>query len=147
MKRNLSAAQQYGSMDLQSKIDHANPHQLIQMLIDGAIVRIKAAEGHMQRNEVAQKGEMISKAIAIINGLRNSVDMNKGGEIAANLDDLYAYMEMRLLQANNDNVSEHLTETLDLLNEIKSAWDSIENTPEASTFRSEKSQTAAQATP
>lgn len=127
MTRNNLAAQKYGTMDLQSRTENASPHQLIQMLIDGAIVRIKAAAGHMQRQEVTKKAELIGKAIAIIDGLRTSLDMKKGGNIAANLDDLYVYMNRRLLEANIEDNTQYLTEVCSLLEEIKSAWDTIEN--------------------
>ena len=63
MSRHNAAAQQYSNMDLQSRTEKANPHQLIQMLIDGAIVRTRAAIGHMQRNETTQKAELIGKTI------------------------------------------------------------------------------------
>ena len=124
-------------MDLQSRTEKASPHQLIQMLIDGAIVRIKAAAGHMERQETTKKAELIGKAIAIIDGLRSSLDMKKGGNIAANLDDLYVYMNRRLLEANIENNAQYLTEVCSLLEEIKGAWDSIETQqPEPATATS-----------
>lgn len=131
MSRNNLAAQKYGSMDLQSKTDHASPHQLIQMLIDGAIVRSRAAIGHMQRNETAQKAELIGKAISIIDGLRGSLDMSKGGDISSNLDDLYIYMNKRLMEANASNKTEPLVEVCAILEDIRSAWGSIKDTPAA----------------
>ena len=126
MTRNNLAAQKYGTMDLQSRTEKASPHQLIQMLIDGAIVRIKAATGHMERKETTKKAELIGKAIAIIDGLRSSLDMEKGGNLSTNLDDLYVYMNRRLLQANIEDNAGYLAEVCSLLEEIKSAWDSIE---------------------
>lgn len=131
MSRHNTAVQQYGNMDLQSKTESASPHQLIQMLVDGAIIRTRAAIGHMQRNETSQKAELISKSITIIDGLRGSLDMEKGGEISQNLDDLYVYMSKRLLQANVENNPQHLTEVCALLEDIKGAWSSIKDTPEA----------------
>lgn len=131
MSRHNAAAQQYSNMDLQSRTEKANPHQLIQMLIDGAIVRTRAAIGHMQRNETAQKAELIGKTISIIDGLRGSLDMDKGGDISVNLDELYIYMNKKLLQANAENQPEHLQEVCSLLEDIKGAWTSIRNTPEA----------------
>jgi len=143
MNNYSSAAKQYGSIDLQSKTEAANPHQLIQMLIDGAINRIKTAIVHMERNDIAKKGEMIGKAIAIIDGLRSSLDMDKGKEISGNLDELYFYMGKRLLEANAQNNPEYLKEVCSLLEEIKSAWDSIADKPEAQNISNNTMQTAA----
>lgn len=133
MSRHHAAAQQYSNMDLQSRTEKASPHQLVQMLVDGALVRTRAAIGHMERNETEQKAELIGKTINILDGLRGSLDMDKGGEISANLDDLYVYMSKQLLQANIDNQPEHLYEVCSLLEDIQAAWNSIKSTPEAAT--------------
>jgi len=130
MNRNALATQQYGKLDLQSKTETASPHQLIKMLIDGALVRVKAAAGHMERNETVEKATLIGKAIAIIDGLRSSLNMEKGGDISQNLDDLYIYMSKQLLLANAENKIEYLNEVYSLLEEIKNSWDSIADKPE-----------------
>ena len=118
-------------------VDAASPHQLIQLLLDGARQKIAAAKGYMQRNEVSSKGEFIGKAINIVEGLRISLDREQGGETAANLDNLYEYMGRRLLQANLDDDSQLLDEVSALLQEISSAWggmpQSERNNPQADT--------------
>jgi len=81
----------------------------------------------MEKNEPAKKGENISVAISILDGLRISLDKSAGGEIAQNLDDLYDYMGRVLLKANLKNDPSLLDEVAGLLNEIKSAWDAIPN--------------------
>ncbi len=136
MSRHHAAAQKYGHMDLQSRTDNASPHQLVQMLIDGALVRTRAAIGHMERGETLQKAELISKAIAIVDGLRGSLDMEKGGEVSSHLDELYVYMNRRLLEANLEDKPENLREVCSLMEQIKSAWDSIGNRPEVKEYKS-----------
>jgi flagellar protein FliS len=128
-----SAAQQYGVIGTESAVEEANPHRLIQMLLEGALVRVASAKEHMQRgnvaHEVARKGECISQAISIIEGLRASLDAEAGGEIAANLEVLYAYVLQRLLEANLKNDTARLDEVTRLLGEVKSAWASIAPSP------------------
>jgi len=119
------AMKQYSQVAVQSDAHFASPHRLIQMLMDGALQRIAAAKGDMQRGNIAQKGTHISWAISIIEGLRASLNMEAGGEIARNLDNLYEYMCWQLLQANLKNAPELLDEVASLLREIKSAWDAI----------------------
>ena len=104
---------------------YASPHRLIQMLIDGALDKISAAKGFMQRGQIAEKGSYISWAISIIAGLRTSLDAQKGGEIAANLEALYDYMERKLVIANSRNDQAALDEVIKLLREVKEAWDGI----------------------
>jgi flagellar protein FliS len=108
----------------------ASPHALILMLFEGALVSINLAKGFMLNHEVSHKCEAISKALAIIDeGLRASLDKEKGGEIARNLDDLYEYMGSRLIQANLKNQPEYLDEVARLLGEIKGAWEEIGKQP------------------
>lgn len=119
------ALEQYQKTGVQSSIENATPHRLIQMLMEGAMEKIAAAKGFMQRGEVAKKGEHISWAISIIDGLRLSLDKSVGGEIAQNLDDLYDYMNRKLMEANVQNSVEYLDEVIGLLLKIKSGWDAI----------------------
>lgn len=122
-----SGMDQYKKVSVQGGVESATPHRLIQMLMTGALDKIATAKFHMEKNEIAQKGESISTAISIIDGLRVSLDKSTGGEIAQNLDDLYEYMGRILLQANLKNDVSLLDETSKLLNEIKGAWDAIPN--------------------
>jgi flagellar protein FliS len=119
------AMNQYKQVGTRINADNATPHQLIVMLFDGALERIAVAKGAMQRKDVQEKGQKIGRAIAIIDGLRASLDKEKGGEIAKNLDDLYDYMQRRLFEANSTDNPGFLDEVTDLIKEIKSAWDSI----------------------
>jgi len=118
---------EYRQVGVQNSISDASPHRLVQMLMEGALDRISTAKGNMQRGEHTEKGRFISSAISIIDGLRSSLDLDKGGEIAANLDDLYDYMNRRLLEANINNDESILEEVHKLMNEIKAGWDGIAN--------------------
>lgn len=120
-----SALNQYRNMGLHSNVMEASPHRLIQMLMEGALERLATAKGCIERGDRAQKGSLITGAISIIGGLQASLDMDAGGEIAANLDALYEYMNGRLLQANVSDDVELLDEVTRLLLEIKSGWDAI----------------------
>lgn len=120
-----SAVKQYNQVGVSSSVEAASPHRLIQMLMNGALEKIAIAKGHMERGDIAQKGGHISWAISIIDGLRASLDLEAGGEIALNLDDLYDYMTRRLARANVENNPVLLDEVTSLLRSIKSAWDSL----------------------
>jgi flagellar protein FliS len=123
-------AQAYAAVGMETGVASANPHQLILMLFDGAIVAVANAKRHMQQGEIASKGETISKAINIIaNGLRASLDIQSGGELAERLAALYDYMCARLLYANLHNDPAVLTEVAGLLTEIRAAWEEIASDP------------------
>jgi flagellar protein FliS len=122
-----SAVQNYSSVKVHSGVESASPHRLIQMLFEGALERIAQAKGAMAQNQIARKGELISKAAAIVGGLQGSLNDKEGGALAANLDGLYDYIIRRLTQANYENNPEYLDECGRLLGEIKTAWDAIGN--------------------
>jgi flagellar protein FliS len=123
---NLAA---YQSAAAHGGVAASDPHRLIVMLLDGALERIAKARGCMQRNEMAEKARLINGAMSIIGELRASLDMRQGGQIAANLAELYDYMSRRLLLASTENKVDMLDEVSSLLHEIRSAWLAI--APEA----------------
>jgi len=120
-----SAVQEYTRVGVSSGVEEANPHRLIQMLMNGALEKIAMAKGFMARDDIARKGGHISWAISIVDGLRASLDLESGGEIAQNLDDLYDYITRRLARANVENNPVFLDEVASLLRSIKSAWDEV----------------------
>lgn len=122
---NKKALEGYGKGAVESEINYASPHRIIQMLMDGALSKIAAAKGCIERGDITEKGRQITWGMNIIQGLRTSLDPEKGGEIAANLDSLYEYMGRKLLEANVDSNSEILDEVTLLLSDIKAGWDSI----------------------
>lgn len=122
---NEAALKQYHSVGVQSGVQGANPHQLIAMLLAGAIDRIAAARGAIERRETGRKGELISRAIEIVDNLRASLDHERGGEISANLASLYDYIEQLLVRANLESDGAKLAEAGTLLQEIKGGWDAI----------------------
>lgn len=116
----------YNKVGLESGVVSADPHKLILMLYQGALLAIASAKNQMQRNEIVAKGVSINKAMAIIDeGLKGSLDLNVGGELAQNLAALYDYMCQRLLVATLKNDPEILDEVSRLLTDIKSAWEAI----------------------
>ncbi|MDO3382603.1 flagellar export chaperone FliS [Gilvimarinus algae] len=126
-----SAARQYQQVNVQSSVVDATPHRLIQMLFEGALGRIAQAKGAMLRSDVASKGELIGKAVNIVQGLQGSLSDTEGGDLAANLDQLYDYIVRTLIAANRNNDPSQLDECGRLLGEIKSAWDQLPEQREA----------------
>ena len=112
----------YRSTSVHSGVAASDPHRLIVMLMDGALERIATARGVMQNGASAEKGPLLHRAVAIIDELRNSLDFKAGGDISNNLDALYDYMCVRLMQASASNKPEWLDEVSRLLGEVRAAW-------------------------
>lgn len=127
-----SAMKEYEQVGARSQVEGAPPERLVQLMLEGALDRVSLARGDMDNGEVAAKGERIGKAISLVEGLRASLDHERGGELAGNLDALYEYIARRLMEANLRNDVTILDEVSRLLREIKQAWDRIVSGAEAS---------------
>ncbi|MFS2124682.1 flagellar export chaperone FliS [Pseudomonas sp. Pseusp97] len=121
----MKAMKQYQQVSLEARVAEASPHGLIQLLMQGGLERLAQARGAIERGQMAERGELISKAIGIVGGLREALNPEVGGELALNLDSLYGYMTERLLEANRNGDAAILDEVSGLLREVKSGWDAI----------------------
>jgi flagellar protein FliS len=120
------ATSAYGKVQLDTDVAAANPHRLVSMLFEAAIVAVHRATERMRARDIATKGAAISKAIQIIEeGLIVSLDENAGGELAGRLKGLYRYMTQRLLLASARNDPAALEEVARLLTDLKDAWAAI----------------------
>lgn len=123
------SAAAYSKVGVETHVSSADPHQLILMLFDGAILAINSAAIAMESRDIAAKVKNVSKAIEIITfGLKASLDANNGGELSERLGTLYDYMCSRLLHANAHNVTAPLVEVAGLLRDLREAWAGIANT-------------------
>lgn len=116
----------YANTAVETGVSGASPEQLILMLYSGAIESIVAARHQLIGGRVADKGRSIGRAVAIIGeGLEPALDVEVGGEIAANLQALYQYMTARLTIANLHNDLAALDEVATLLRELRGAWEQV----------------------
>jgi flagellar secretion chaperone FliS len=121
-KANLAA---YQNVAVQGSVSGADPHGLVQMLLDATVERISAARTCIEEGDRARKAKLLHSCVTLIAELRGSLDLIRGGELAQNLSDLYDYIARRLLTANVRDDTGALTESLSLLGEIRSAWVAI----------------------
>jgi flagellar secretion chaperone FliS len=112
----------YRSVAAHSGVAAADPHRLIVMLMDGALEKISSARGAMEHGDVPSRNQLVHRAVEITQELRASLNLDGGGEIAANLADLYEYMGRQLVRANLESRAELLEEVANLLRQIRSAW-------------------------
>jgi flagellar secretion chaperone FliS len=115
----------YQSVATHGGVAAADSHRLVLLLIDGALERVAMARGFMERGTHAEKSRLLHRAVAILDELRNSLDLDSGGELARNLDSLYEYMCRRLMQASTENRLAMLDEVSALLTDIRGAWAAI----------------------
>lgn len=122
----------YRQVGVETGVASASAHRLVQMLFDGLLEAIQQARGAMQQARVEAKGRAIGRAVRIVDeGLKAGLDLRAGGALAADLNDLYAYVTLRLTQANLRNDERALDECLALVQPLREAWASIAPLPAA----------------
>ena len=102
-----------------------SPHQLIDILLEACLEKLAESKGAMQRRDVRTKAESLKRAIDIIVNLQASLDFEKGGSIAVQLDDLYTFCTNRLALANALNDTSKLDEVYKVIAEIKLGWSAL----------------------
>jgi flagellar protein FliS len=121
-----NAAKHYAMINLESNTLVADPHKLISMLFEGAVIALNQAEFEVENGKLTDKFSSISKAIDIILlGLDASLKYETGNKLGENLHMLYQYMAHQLTLANLSNDTNKITEVRNLINELRGAWDTI----------------------
>jgi len=120
-----SGAKQYQQVNRTSEVLDADPHRLIQLLMEAALTRMSQAKGAIDRNEMDTKANLLGRVMEIIQTLQDSLDHNSGGDISQNFERLYDYMNRRLLEASRLNDIDMIDEVMGLMLEVKQGWDGI----------------------
>jgi flagellar protein FliS len=125
MRSQQRALNSYGSVQVVTGVASANNVQLIQMLFDGLIESLAKAKGHMVHGTIKEKSDALGRAGRIVVGLQGALDFKQGGDLAQNLNELYAYVTRRLFHINAHNDLEALDEVFVLMNDIRQAWNTL----------------------
>ncbi|MDP2367614.1 flagellar export chaperone FliS [Rhodoferax sp.] len=116
----------YRKVSVETSVDQADPHHLVDLLFDGLLHSVGAARAALARGDVKVKCQSIVTAVRILEeGLKGGLNTQDGGELAANLQDLYGYCVIRLTQANARNDDLALEEVVRLISPLAEGWKQI----------------------
>lgn len=123
------ASSAYKRVGVETSVQNANPHHLVHLLFEELLQSISNARGSMARQQIAEKGAAIGKAVRILDeGLKAALDVEQGGELAENLSRLYDYCIVQLTYANARNDDDLLQEVRSLIEPVAQAWRDINPT-------------------
>jgi len=108
-----------------TEVQSRTPLELVVMLYDGALRFIGVATDAIARGDIRGRSEAISRALAIVSELQSTLDVERGGEMAASLDDMYRYLTQRMVQATVKNDAAPLDEAKRLLETLRDGWQQI----------------------
>ena len=121
----IAALAQYGQIKNDAQTTYASPHQLMLMLFDGAIEAMSFTIGAIQNENFELRSKQNTRSITIINGMRECLDMETGGELADNLYSLYQYMTQELFRASFKNDVDTIQNIQTMLKDIRGSWEKI----------------------
>ena len=114
----------------QTELTTANRGKVLLMLYSGAITFLSKAKIYMEKKDYENKSRFMIKSLNIIEELNVSLDMQKGQEIAKNLQSIYHFLERYLSQANSENDPKKIDKAIEMLNSLKTAFEEILQNPE-----------------
>jgi len=115
----------YRQTAVETRVHEADPHRLVELMLEGAIQRLRVAEACTTSGDIARKAKAASEAGAIVDSLSGCLDFSQGGEIAQRLEALYDYASRRIATANAANDPAGFSEAAALLDDVFAAWKQI----------------------
>lgn len=115
----------YTANQYRSQSVATSPQQLVLMCYDGIVMFLGRVRGHIESRNIEQKMKFLNKAMAILEELQGSLDFQKGGEIAVNLDRLYDYFIRELVNVGRNDDVKTLDHIVKLTKELRSAWEKV----------------------
>ncbi|MFA9440769.1 flagellar export chaperone FliS [Uliginosibacterium sp. sgz301328] len=123
---NHDAYQSYHAVDLGARTAQASPVQLVLILMDGLLDELARARAHIEARRYEMKAASLDRAIEMLNGLSSALDFESGGEVVANLADLYDYCAERLYQAGVQLDVTRIDEVIGLLATLREGWQGMQ---------------------
>ena len=122
MNAGIKAFTEYQQTNAATAVMDASPHQLTQLLLKAAMDKLSVAVGAVERNDIQLRVASIAKAIDIVIELKSTLDLEKGGDVAAELDRLYQFVLDQLLDANLQSDTSKLQGAREIIGTIHEAW-------------------------
>lgn len=116
------AIDSYGSVNAYTRTHGASPAQLVSMLFEACVENMLRAAGEIERRNPEQRNRFLTKAADIVLALRDGLDSEQGGNLAANLESLYDYVLEAILYSNVHNDAERLETGRQVMVELRDAW-------------------------
>lgn len=121
------AKARYQRVDVASRVEGANPHQLVTILYDELLKALDAMAAAMARSDYVQRGERQARALRLISGLETSLDFDQGGDIALGLAKIYREARRLTIAAGRENDVKLVERAREMLGEVAQAWEQIGN--------------------
>src|SRR5262245_41524357 len=103
-------------------VQTSSPNRLVVMLYEGAVRFLKDSIAAIETKNLERKRQSIDRAVAIVQHLNSTLDMDRGGAIAVDLNRLYSYITGRIFEGSAQLETSPLEEAIKLLNVLLAGW-------------------------
>lgn len=115
-------AQQYANNYVETSVAEATPYKLVQLLYEAGLKHLAVVKVFIERRDMQKKSEHVNKVIGVLHGLKAGLDLEAGGDVAANLWALYDYLIRRTFEASAKNDVKVFDEVAARLKDLSEAW-------------------------
>ena len=106
-------------------VQTSSPTKLVVMLYEGAIRFLRQSITAIQSKDLDQKRHSVDRAVAVIQHLQGTLDMDRGGAVAAELDKLYTYINSKIIEGSSKLQTAPIEEAIKLLTVLLSGWEEV----------------------
>ena len=106
-------------------VQTSSPKKLVVMLYEGAIRFLRQSITAIQSKDFDRKRQSVDRAVAVIQHLQGTLDMDRGGDVAGELDRLYTYITSKIVEGSGKLEVAPLEEAIKLLTVLLSGWEEI----------------------
>ncbi len=103
----------------------STPFELVVLLYDAALRSAATAREAMVKRDIRTRRAALSRMLAIVAELQNTLDTEKGGKIAQDLDRLYGWVTSRLIDATVQQSVRPIDDAVRVLEPLRDAWQSV----------------------
>jgi flagellar secretion chaperone FliS len=107
---------------LTQEVMTASPAKLVSMLYDKIVLSLKEAIAAIEAGDIEGRWRANARAMEIITHMWSTLDVDKGGEIAQNLESLFSFMLTRLPEVDIRNDPEPARAVIGLVEPLRDAW-------------------------
>lgn|GEM_PF-66764 len=119
------AGARYRNIENQTRVEGASPHKLIAILFEELLRSVDATKLAVERGDLARQADRQARALSILQALEGSLDMERGGEVAANLASIYRHARKLIAGGTREKRPEFIARAHDILGDIAGAWQKI----------------------
>lgn len=116
----------YHATNLDAQASRASPIELVLLLTDGLLEELARARAHIVGKRYEARAASINKCVDIINGLSSSLDFESGGQVVANLANLYDFCAVHLNGAGVKQDPAMVDEVVKIMNTIRQGWAGVQ---------------------